>query len=244
MVPKPPLVLLPGLVCDAEVWRQQIALVADIADCQVVDYGLSDSLEAMAALVLSQAPERFALAGHSMGGRVAMEILRRAPARVTRIALMDTRTHAKPAGEAGEIEAAGRYELLEIARTRGMRAMGERWMPGMIHSDRHSDRALTTAVLEMIGRKTPEIFEAQIRALLNRPDAAGELAQVRVPALVLCGREDGWSQLSWHEEMARVIPGAKLAVVEHCGHMSTMERPVDVARAMRAWLTEDVKYRQ
>jgi len=233
---KIPLVLLPGLLCDEAVWREQMAALADVAECSVADYGKLDSLGAMGEQVLAAAPERFALAGHSMGGRVAFEILRRAPERVIKLALMDTRTHAKPAGEAGEKEAAGRYELLEIARTRGMRAMGEKWMPGMVHPARHTDAALTGAILDMIERKTPEIFEAQIRALLNRPDAAGVVAGVRVPTLVLCGREDGWSQLSWHEEMARVIPGSKLVVVDACGHMSTMERPTEVAGAMRDWL--------
>lgn len=233
---KTPLVLLPGLLCDDTVWREQIAALRDVADCMVVDYGEADSLGEMARIALEAAPERFAVAGHSMGGRVAFEILRRAPERVTRVALMDTRTHAKPEGEAGEREAAARYELLGIARRRGMRAMGEVWMPGMLHPARHSDAALTGAILDMIERKTPEIFEAQIRALLARPDARDVVAAIRVPALVLCGREDAWSALSWHQEMARASAGARLAVIDDCGHMAPMERPAEVARAMRDWL--------
>jgi pimeloyl-ACP methyl ester carboxylesterase len=236
-VPKIPLVLLPGLVCDEEVWEHQIVALRDIADCLVPDYGERDSLVAMAEQVLEMAPAHFTVAGHSMGGRVAFEIVRRAPERVTRLALMDTRPHPKPGGEAGEKEAAGRYELLEIARTRGMRAMGEKWLPGMLHPSRHADAALTEPILGMIERKTPEIFHAQTRALLGRRDAAPLLQGIACPTLVLCGREDAWSQLSWHEEMARAIPNARLAVIENCGHMATMERPDEVSAAMRNWLT-------
>jgi pimeloyl-ACP methyl ester carboxylesterase len=233
---KPALILLPGLLCDAEVWRHQIPALAAQAESTVADYGTVDSLPAMASHVLANAPPRFALAGHSMGGRVAFEILRTAPERVTHLALMDTRTHAKPEGAVGEKEAAGRYELLEIAKTQGMRAMGERWMPGMIHPARHSDAALTTAILDMIERKTPAVFAAQIQALLNRPDASALLPQIACPTLVLCGRQDGWSQLSWHEEMHRAIPNSQLALIEDCGHMSSMERPAEVSRALSAWL--------
>ena len=230
------LVLLPGLLCDEEVWREQTSALAGIAECTVADYGMADSIGGMAEGVLASAPGRFAVAGHSMGGRVAFEIVRRAPERVTRLALMDTRMQAKAAGEAGEKEAAGRYELLEIARTRGMRAMGEKWVQGMVHPSRLDDARLIGAILDMFGRKTPDIYAAQIQALLNRPDASPVAPGIRVPTLVLCGREDAWSQVLWHEEMARVIPNARLEVIEKCGHMATMERPAEVARAMRAWL--------
>jgi len=230
------LVLLPGLMCDRTVWESQILDLADIADATVAEYALLNSLPAMAEHVLKTAPARFALAGHSMGGRIAMEIFRQAPERVSHLGLMDTRHHPLPPGEVGEKERAGRMALLEVARQKGPRAMGEEWVKGMVHPDRLKDRDLIDAILDMFARKTSQIFEAQQTALLTRPDAGPLMREIRCPALVLCGREDGWSTPDWHEAMAREIPGAKLAILERCGHMSTMERPAEVSKAMRAWL--------
>jgi pimeloyl-ACP methyl ester carboxylesterase len=233
---KQPLILLPGLLCDATVWRDQAAALSDLAECFIPDYGVIDTLAGMAECVLRDAPPRFALAGHSMGGRVAFEILRIAPERVERVALMDTRTHAKPAGEAGEKEAAGRYRLLEISRSRGMRAMAKEWIPGMVHPARLGDAELIRAIENMIAAKTPEIYAAQIHALLGRPDAEPIVASIRRPTLVLCGRQDAWSGLEWHEKIHAAVVGSTLEVVEDCGHMSTMERPEAVSAAMRRWL--------
>jgi pimeloyl-ACP methyl ester carboxylesterase len=202
----------------------------------VVDHGERDSLPAMAQAVLRGAPPKFALIGHSMGGRVALEILRGAPERVAGIALLDTGYQARPAGEAGEREAAERMHLLQLARSSGMRTMGEKWLRGMIHPQRSGDATLVEAILQMIERKTADIFAAQIRALLARPDAQGLLPTISCPALVLCGREDSWSPLARHEQMARMIPGSTLAVIEQAGHMSPMERPADVSAALGAWL--------
>lgn len=234
---KIPLLLLPGLLCDAVVWQPQAEMLSDIAESTIVDYGLSDSIGAMAEATLRQAPARFALAGHSMGGRVALEIYRRVPDRVRYLALLDTGYQARPVGEAGEKEAAQRGALLDIASREGMRAMGERWIPPMVHPDRVADTALMESIRAMVERKTPDIFAAQIKALLGRPDAAPLLPRIRCPTLVLCGREDGWSPLKRHEDMAAAIPGSTLVAVERCGHMSTMERPREVAEALRNWLS-------
>ncbi len=230
------LVLLPGLLCDQAVWRDQMDALSDLATCTTVDWGKLDSIAAMAELVLSTAPDRFALAGHSMGGRVAFQVYRMAPDRVTRIALLNTAAGARPAGIAGEEEERKRRSLLHVARTGGMRAMAMQWLPPMMHPDRMSDTALVTSIVAMIERKTPDIFEAQIRALLGRPDATPVLRQIRSPALLLSGREDGWSPPARHAEMAAAIPGSKLAVIPDSGHMSTMEQPAAVAGAMREWL--------
>lgn len=233
--PQPTLVLLPGLLCDAAVWAAQCAALAP-ARCVVPDYGTLDSIEAMARQALAQAgSERFALAGHSMGGRVALEMARLAPGRIERLALLDTGYQARPAGEAGEAEARERHALLALAQQRGMREMGRRWARGMVHPD-HVDTPVFEEILAMIERKTPEIFQAQIRALLDRPDARGVLASLRCPTLLLCGREDAWSPLARHEEMQRLVAGAELAVIEQSGHMTTMEQPAAVSEALRRWL--------
>jgi pimeloyl-ACP methyl ester carboxylesterase len=234
---KPHLILIPGLMCDEAVWENQRTNLQDIATITIADHGSLDSFDAMAALILKTAPERFALAGHSMGGRVAFEVVRRAPERVTRLALLDTAYRPRPAGIIGEEEAAERYRLLEKARKEGMRTMGLEWVQPMVHPDRLPDTNLINAILDMIERKTPEIFAAQIKALLERPDATPLLQQLECPALVLCGRQDAWSVLGVHEEMASIIPHSHLKIIEDCGHMSTMERPVEVTAALRDWLT-------
>lgn len=232
-------VLLPGLLCDRSVWEPQITALSGRYDCLVADYGAADSLATMAQSALESAPARFSLAGHSMGGRVALEIMRMAPQRVTRLALLDTGHQARPEGEAGEAEARKRYRLLDIALSQGMRVMGREWVQGMVHPARLQDRTLIESILTMIERKTPGIFAAQIRALLNRPAAEAVLRAVHCPALVLCGREDGWSPLARHEEMARMIAGASLSVIEDSGHMVTLERPEAVTAALASWLEAD-----
>lgn len=231
--PRHPLVLIPGLLCDATVWPDQCAALADIADVRVADHGLQDSLPGMARAILASAPPRFAIAGHSMGGRVAFEVYRAAPERITGVALMDTGAHPLPPGEAGEREVAGRMALLETARRDGMRAMATEWVQGMVHPKRLSDTALVESILKMFESKTPALYEAQIRALINRPDATDVVP--RCPTLVLCGHEDSWSPVQRHLEIAAAIPGSSFVDIPECGHMCTMERPDAVSAAMRKW---------
>jgi pimeloyl-ACP methyl ester carboxylesterase len=230
------LILIPGLMCDRTVWEPQIRDLSDIANCCVPDHRGLDTLPAMAAAILEQAPATFALAGHSMGGRVAFEVFRQAPERVERLAIFDTRYQPLPAGTEGEQEREGRLKLLAIAKSEGVRAMAQEWVQGMVHPDRKSDPALIPAIVEMFGRKSAQIFEAQIHALLNRPDAGPVLAEIRVPTLILCGRQDAWSPPAPHAEMAAKIPSSRLVIVEDSGHMVTKERPEQVSRSMRTWL--------
>ena len=196
------LILVPGLLCDAKVWQPQIDALSDLATIQVCEHGTQDSLPGMARTILEAAPPRFALAGHSMGGRIAVEVMRIAPERVTALGLFDTGTHPLAPGAEGEKEAAGRHELLSIARRDGMRAMGRKWIQGMVHPSRLADTALIEAVLDMFESKSPEIFAAQIRALLTRPDGGNVLPTVSCPTLLLCGHEDAWSPPQRHRDMA------------------------------------------
>lgn len=229
------LVLLPGLLCDAAVWQAQCEALPDTS-CVVPDYGLLDSIEAMARHVLGEvSAPRFSLAGHSMGGRVALEVARLAPERVERIALLDTGFQPRPPGEAGEAERRERLALLTLAREQGMRSMGRQWARGMVHPA-HRDAPVFEDILAMIKRKTPGLFEAQIRALLARPDARPVLQSLRCPTLFVCGREDAWSPLARHQEMQALVPGSGLVVIEDAGHMCTMEQPRAVSAALRQWL--------
>jgi pimeloyl-ACP methyl ester carboxylesterase len=170
-----------------------------------------------------------------MGGRVALEALRLAPERVQRLGLLDTGFDALPAGADGELERSQRMALVEQARRDGMRAMGQTWARGMVHPDR-LDTPLFEAILAMIERKTPEIFEAQQRALLARPSARAMLPTITCPTLVLCGRQDTWSPPARHVDMQQLIPQAQLTIINDCGHMSTMEQPAAVAEALRTGL--------
>jgi len=226
------------LICDQTVWQAQIDGLADMAECSVADYGSLDSLTAMAEAALRTAPDRFSVAGHSMGGRVALEIYRRAPERVARIALLNTGYLPLAAGAAGEEEKRKRGELVALAQSQGMRAMLRQWLPPMIDSRRINDAALVNSIVEMMSRKTPEIFAAQVRALLGRPDASGVLEQIRRPALLLTGREDGWSPPAQHQAMSQKIVGSRVVIVPDSGHMSMMERPTEVTAALRSWLLE------
>ncbi|HYR87849.1 MAG TPA: alpha/beta hydrolase [Terriglobia bacterium] len=235
-MPLPHVILVPGLMCDSTVWEHQNRALRTLTTVEIPDHGMNDSLEGMAKSLLVRAPARFALAGHSMGGRVAFRVMRLAPDRVAGLALMDTAYAPRNAGEAGEQEKAERYALLDKARLEGMRAMGLLWVQKMVHPSRLSDKPLIDAILDMFARKTPEIFAAQIKALIERPDSTPVLAQIRCPTMVLCGRQDAWSPLAQHEYMAAAIPSGRLAVIENCGHMSTMERPEEVTEKLVEWL--------
>lgn len=230
---------LPGLMCDRAVWQAQIAAFRGRYECVVADYGSADSLAVMAQSALERIPGRFCLVGHSMGGRVALEVMRSAAPRVRRLALLDTGYQSRPEGALGEAEAAKRLRLLEIAGSQGMRAMGREWVAGMVHPERLKDEALIESILAMIERKTPGIFAAQIRALLDRPSAGGVLGAIRCPTLIACGRQDAWSPLARHEQMAAMVAGSRLAVIEDSGHMVTMERPEPVTAALQRWLAGD-----
>lgn len=222
------LLLLPGLLCDTIVWRGQCRDLAAQADVHVADYRDCDSIEAMAERVLAAAPPIFAVAGHSMGGRVALELQRVAGHRIRAIALMDTAT-----GPRAEGEEAKRMRLVDLALESGMAAVAREWLPPMLHPSRHADESFMAELRAMVQRFTPAQFAGQIRALLNRPDATPVLATISCPALVLCGRQDAWRSPEQHQEMARKIRGATFVMVEDCGHMAPVERPDQVTAAMR-----------
>ena len=229
-------VFLPGLLGDRTTWTSQLAALSREAECSVAEYGALDSLPAMADAVLAQAPGELVAVGHSMGGRVALEMYRRARERVRGLALLDTGYQALPQNDIGERERAGRMELVELARERGMHAMGRQWVRPMVHPARVDDTSLVDTILDAIERHPVAVFEAQQRALLARPDATQLLSEIACPTLVLCGREDAWAPPARHEEMARRIAKSELVIVERCGHMSPMERPDEVSETLRAWL--------
>lgn len=231
MAEKTPLVLLPGLLCDRELWRGQIEALGDIASPWVADLTLDDSLASMARRVLATAPHEFALAGLSMGGYCCLEILRQAPARVKRLALLDTGARADT-----QEQSSRRRTLIELAEKGDFKSVTPRLLPLFLHPDRLKDAALTGRVTAMAHRVGKEAFLRQQKAIIGRIDSRPFLPRISCPTLVLCGRQDQLTPVALHEEMAALIPGALLETVEACGHLSTLERPDAVNAALRRWL--------
>jgi pimeloyl-ACP methyl ester carboxylesterase len=228
---RPCLYLLCGLLCDEVVWEAQAQALRARYDVRVISFTGQDSMQAMAARVLADAPERFALAGHSMGGRVALEVYRSARERVERLALLDTGYEAAAEGEAER-----RAPLVTRAQEEGIDSIALAWGLPMLAPPRRRDQALVDTILAMVGRMSGSIYAAQTRALLTRPDATALLGEIACPALVLCGQQDGWSPPERHRAMAALIPGSCLRLIDDCGHMSMMEQPEAVLRALEEWL--------
>ena len=220
-------VLIPGLLCDRTIWTHQAQALGKFANIVIPDLRGFRSLEAMAQAVLSISSDRFLLAGHSMGARVALEIMRMAPEKVESLALLDTGIHPRAAGEVEK-----RQRLIDIARIEGMAAMCAQWLPPMVYSP---NAHVLPALTEMVLRSTPDTFANQQRALLDRPDAREVLPLIHCPTLVLGGREDQWSPVKQHEEIAAAIPHSKLVIIENAGHMAPYEQPEAVTAAMLAW---------
>ncbi|MEK9662408.1 MAG: alpha/beta fold hydrolase, partial [Alphaproteobacteria bacterium] len=207
---------MPGLLCDADLWAHQSAHLADIADIRVVDVTRQDSVAGMAEAVLAEAPSTFALAGLSMGGYVAHAIMAQAPERVSRLALLDT------SAIADSPEALVRRKaLIEMSKVGRFRGVTDRLLPVLVHPDRLVDFELTDRIKKMAEHVGAEAFLCQQMAIMGRPDRREQIRGYALPTLVLCGREDALTPLALHEEMAAAIPGARLAIIEECGHLST-----------------------
>jgi pimeloyl-ACP methyl ester carboxylesterase len=228
---RPPLLLLCGLLSDGTVWSDIPQRLAAVADVSVISFYGFSSIEAMAQHVLQTAPSRFAVAGHSMGGRVALELIRTAPERISALALLNTGVHPVRDGEPQ-----GREHLLRVAAQQGMSALAREWLPPMMGSDVTRSAELLPRLAAMIERCSLSDYAGQIRALLHRPDALAVLPTIIVPTLLLSGSDDTWSPVSQHETMRRRIPHATLFEIHAAGHMAPIERPDAVSLALREWL--------
>lgn len=227
-----PLLLLPGLLCDHALWAHQVAALADIADAQVADLTQADSVAAMATQVLATAPARFALAGLSMGGYVAMEIMRRAPERVLGLCLVDT-TARPDTDEQRE----RRMALIKLAKMGKFKGVTPRLLPALIHPDRADDPAVAGVVLEMAERVGRDAFLRQQSAILGRIDSRPFLGAIQVPTLCIVGRDDAITPPDRLEEVAAAVPYGRCMVLDHCGHLAPLEQPDQTSALMREWLT-------
>jgi pimeloyl-ACP methyl ester carboxylesterase len=224
------LILLPGLICDARLFAPQIEALADVA-VPFVPHLDASSVGEMAEAVLGAAPKTFALAGLSMGGYVAFEILRRAPGRVTRLALISTT--ARP--DAPE-QSAMRRDLIDLAKSHRYAQVMPRLLPKLISAGRREDADLKRIVVEMADAVGPQAFIHQQTAIISRPDSRPDLTRIAVPTAVICGDADELTPKDRHEEMAVAISGAKLAVVPGAGHLATLEAPDALSTLLRGWL--------
>jgi len=228
---RPAVALLAGLLCDEEIWAEVAARIAGLARISIFSFPGIPSIAAMAEHVRTSMTGRYAVAGHSMGGRVALELIRGDASRLSGLALLNTGIHPVATHEP---ESRGR--LVRLAHERGMAALAAEWLPPMMGSARAADDELMRRLAAMVGRSTPEQFAAQIHALLNRPEAASMLERVRVPLLLLAAEQDRWSPVEQHEEMRRLCPAAVLEVIPGAGHMAPVENPAAVAAALADWI--------
>nr|WP_307718701.1 alpha/beta fold hydrolase [Azospirillum sp. B4] len=220
------------MLCDAALWRHQTRDLADLADVRVADLTGAESMADLAAGVLAMAPRRFSLAALSMGGYVALEVMRRASDRVERLALMDT--SARPDSPEQQRRRQG---LLALARTGRFRGVTPRLLPQLLHPDHQDDPAIAGEVMAMADRVGRDAFIRQQGAILGRPDSRPDLPAIRCPTLVAVGREDQVTPVACAEEMAAAIPGARLTVLERCGHLPPLERPGETTALMREWMS-------
>lgn len=231
---KPTIFLLPGLLCDETVWEHQIASLEPYADIRVPVFRGLSSFRVMALQVLRDAPSRFSVVGHSMGGRVALEMMHLFPERIDKFVLISTGVHRVQPGEATQ-----RWSLVNLAEEQGMEALAEVWIPAMVHPGRHQDAELIEKIRTMVLRSTPDDYVGQISAALTRADQSRYLSAIRHKVLLMCGNEDTWSPLSQHEEICRQLRRGRLCGIPDAGHMVMMEQPEAVSARLLKWFTKN-----
>jgi pimeloyl-ACP methyl ester carboxylesterase len=227
-----PLLLIPGMMCDGRLFGPQIAAFSAQRTIIVAQIGACDRVEALAASVLADAPARFALAGLSMGGMIAMEMLRQAPDRIERLALLDT----NPLAEADDVKAQRDLQMATVRAGGLADLMRQDLIPRYLAEGPGSD-AIAALCYEMAMAMGAGVFKNQSRALQTRPDQQDTLRGYAAPALVLCGRQDGLAPVARHQLMAQLITGATLQIVEGAGHLPTLEQPAQTNHHFARWLS-------
>lgn len=227
------LILIPGLLCNHDLWLDQIAAFEEDYDLTIFDHTTHDSLPEMVAVFLADAPDSFSVAGLSMGGYISFELMRQAPARIEKLILIDTNARADRAEQA-----AAREELIRRADSGDIREIARELTPFLIHPDRLGDAELCGRIADMAADVGAEAFQRQQRALINRPDSRDLLPRIACPTLIICGAQDALTPPKVHQEMAGLIPGSRFHQIDDCGHLSTMERPDQVTQLMTDFLAE------
>jgi pimeloyl-ACP methyl ester carboxylesterase len=226
-----PIVFVPGLLCTADLFASQLAAFSTKHPCLVADHTMADNLPDIARAILISAPTKFALAGLSMGGYIAFEMLRQAPERITRLVLFDSNARADRPDQVKT-----RHVLIGAARSIGVRAVQGMLLRLLIHKDRLQDRELTNRILLMADGIGVNAFIRQQQAILGRPDNRPFLAEIKRPTVIIVGEQDALTPVKVAEEMHAGIAGSRLEVIPNCGHLATMEAPDAVNAVLNGWL--------
>lgn len=229
-----PLILLPGMLCDARLWAHQVAALGGVTRIDIPVFHDQDSLEAMAECVLADAPERFALGGLSMGGYIAFEILRRAPERVVKLALVATSAHADTPEQTRV-----RRGLLQLAKKGRFKGVTPKLLPTLIHHGWLGEEALTDTIMDMAETLGHEAFIHQETAVMHRRDTRDVAARYTGKTLIICGKQDQRTPPELSEEMHALLPNSELHLLDECGHLPPMEQAEQTTELMRGWLFDD-----
>lgn len=226
------LLLIPGLLCDHRLWQAQVEGLSQTAECTVADVAHADTLAAMAtAAIAKMPPGPFAVAGLSMGGYVALEVMRQAAARVTGLALLDTNARPDP-----EQSTSDRRRMMKMAETDFDRVVNA-LLPKLLLPANMRNAALVATVKAMAAATGKDAYCRQQEAIIGRIDSRPHLAKIRVPTMILCGKEDALTPVALHQEMANAIPGSRLVIADQCGHLSTLEQARLVTLNLVHWLS-------
>ena len=226
-----PLVLVPGLLCSARLFTPQVEALWTQGPVTVADHRRDAEIGAVAQRILDGARPRFALAGLSYGGYIAFAMLRLAPERIGKLALLDT--SARP--DTPE-QSEGRVKFIAMAEAGKLDEVVATLTPRFVHGNRRNDAALMTTVRAMAADTGPEAFVRQQKAIMSRQDSRPLLSEIGCPTLVLVGDGDELTTPELAREIAGGIAGSRLVVVPNCGHLSTIERPEPVNAALAQWL--------
>lgn len=227
-----PVVFIPGLLCTEILFAPQIVAFAD-RPLMIADHRQHETIDEIADSILEKAPEKFALAGLSMGGYIAMQVALRAPERVSRLALLDTNARADT-----QEQTERRRVLLQLTEKGGFYKVPHLLFPGFVHANREDDEDLKATVVEMATSTGAEAFVRQMHAIIGRPDSRPALGKIKCPTLVLVGDGDTLTPPDFAREIHGHIGGSRLAIVENCGHLSTLERPEAVTAELTRWLAD------
>lgn len=233
-MPAPPLILLPGLLCDAALWRAPLRHLLPRVPCLVPSLTEHDTIHHLARHVLSLAPPQFQMAGLSMGGDVAMDVMRQAPQRVTKLALLNT--SARPDTD-DQLER--RSGLISLSQQGKFKGVTPRLLPLLISPAHQNNRLVTRPIMEMAERTGQAAFERQQKAIMSRIDSRPHLPHITIPTLVIGGADDALTPAPITQEIANLIPESRFELLHNCGHLSPLEQPEKVSELMTEWFFAD-----
>ncbi|MBL4727570.1 MAG: alpha/beta hydrolase [Rhizobiaceae bacterium] len=233
---EPTLILIPGLLSDEIVWQHAVEHFSKTMPVIIADHTTQDNLTDMAADALGLTEGPLMVVGHSLGARIALEMLRQAPERIDRVAFLDARTEPIQDGEP-----AMRQSMIDLGFNEGLQAVSDSWLPPMVNPASHGNKNIMGPLRDMVLRMSPELLERQLRALMTRADVELVISAITCPTLVAVGRQDGFSTVAMHEELAARIPHSKLVIYEDTGHFSPFESPELVTASLVEWIESEFK---